>query len=56
MNKYTVAIATSSFSQADPAPRKMLEQAGVEIKDNPWGRKMNQEEIIDHLKGVPGQA
>jgi D-3-phosphoglycerate dehydrogenase len=54
MNKYTVAIATSSFSQADPAPRKMLEQAGVEIKDNPWGRKMNQEEIIDHLKGVHG--
>jgi D-3-phosphoglycerate dehydrogenase len=54
MTQYTIAIATSSFAQADPAPRKMLEQAGVEIKDNPWGRKMTQEEIIDHLQGVHG--
>jgi D-3-phosphoglycerate dehydrogenase / 2-oxoglutarate reductase len=54
MTKYTVAIATSSFAQADPAPKKMLEQAGVEIKDNPWGRKMTQKEIIDHLQGVHG--
>ena len=54
MKKYTVAIATSSFAQADPAPRKMLEQAGLEIKDNPWGRKMTREEIIDHLQGAHG--
>ena len=54
MTQYTVAIATSSFAQADPAPRKMLEQADVIIKDNPWGRKMTQEEIIEHLNGVHG--
>ncbi len=54
MSQYTVAIATSSFAQADPAPRKMLEKAGVIIKDNPWGRKMTQDEIVDHLKGVRG--
>lgn len=54
MNKYTVAIATSSFAQADPAPRRILEESGVSIKDNPWGRKMTQEEITDHLQGVHG--
>lgn len=49
-----MAISTSSFAQSDPAPRIMLEKAGVTIKDNPWGRKMTQEEIVDHLQGVHG--
>lgn len=54
MSRYSVAIATSSFAQADPAPRNLLEQAGVVIKDNPYGRKMTEDEIIEHLKGVHG--
>lgn len=54
MSNYTVAIATSSFAQADPEPRIMLEKAGVTIKDNPVGRKLTQDEIIEHLQGVHG--
>lgn len=54
MTQYTVAIGSSSFATADKYPRQLLEQAGVTVKDNPFGRKMTEEEIIQHLQGVDG--
>ena len=49
-----IAIATSSFAKADPYPRQLIEQAGIEIKDNPYGRRLSEDEIIEHLDGICG--
>ncbi|MBI3117874.1 MAG: hydroxyacid dehydrogenase [Candidatus Hydrogenedentes bacterium] len=49
-----VAIGPSSFADEDPAPRRLLETAGVEVKENPFKRRLNEAEIIDHLKDVDG--
>ncbi|MDY6950118.1 MAG: phosphoglycerate dehydrogenase [Thermodesulfobacteriota bacterium] len=49
-----VAIGPSSFAQADPQPMKMLQAAGIEIKPNPYGRRLTEKEIIAHLQGVDG--
>ena len=51
---YRVAIGPSSFADADEAPKKILEQAGLEIIPNPYGRRLTEEEIISHLSGVDG--
>jgi D-3-phosphoglycerate dehydrogenase len=32
----------------------MLEAAGIEVKGNPFGRRLTEEEIIEHLKDVDG--
>ena len=50
----TIAISVSSFAEADQTPLKILSDAGVIIKPNPLSRRLNEEEIIDHLKGVDG--
>jgi len=52
--KLVVAIGPSSFAEADPAPRKLLEAHGIEVKENPFGRRLTEEEIIAHLEGVDG--
>jgi D-3-phosphoglycerate dehydrogenase len=52
--QYCVAISTSSFAQADSSPLKLLEDAGVDIKQNPYKRKMTEAEIIQHLQKVDG--
>ncbi len=49
-----VAIGPSSFGEADAAPLRQLESAGVLVKPNPFGRRLNEEEIIAHLDGVDG--
>ncbi|MFP6581435.1 MAG: phosphoglycerate dehydrogenase [Candidatus Hydrogenedentota bacterium] len=49
-----VAIGPSSFAGEDKTPIHMLEQAGCEIVLNPFGRRLTEEEIIDHLKGIDG--
>lgn len=50
----TVAIGPSSFAEKDPAPLRLLEAAGIQVKPNPFGRRLTEAEIIDHLKGVDG--
>lgn len=52
--QYCVAVSTSSFAKADSSPLKKLKEAGVEIKLNPYKRKMTETEIIDHLQQVDG--
>lgn len=49
-----IAIAPSSFAEEDKSPLRLLEAAGVEIKPNPFGRRLNEAEIIEHLRGVDG--
>ncbi len=50
----TVAIGPSSFAEKDPTPLRMLEAAGVVVKPNPFGRRLSEAEIIEHLQGVDG--
>jgi D-3-phosphoglycerate dehydrogenase / 2-oxoglutarate reductase len=52
--RYTVAISTSSFAQQDSSPLRLLEEAGVTIKLNPYNRRLTEQEIIQHLDGADG--
>ncbi len=49
-----VAIGPSSFGEADDAPLRMLHERGVEVKPNPFGRRMTEAEAIAHVAGVDG--
>ena len=49
-----VAISTSTFGQKDHTARELLESTGVDIIDNPFGRKLTELEIIEHLKTADG--
>ena len=49
-----VAIGPSSFSSENDVPLRTLENAGVEIIPNPFGRRLNEEEIIRHLQDADG--
>ena len=49
-----VAISTSSFASMDSSPLKLLKAKGLEIVQNSYGRKLTEEEAIDHLQGVDG--
>jgi D-3-phosphoglycerate dehydrogenase len=47
-----VLLSVSSFGVADPAPRERLEAAGLEVRENPHGRRLKQEEIIELIGDV----
>lgn len=49
-----IAIGPSSFADADDTPLRMLEEAGVEVVPNPFGRRLTEDEIIEHLRGIDG--
>lgn len=49
-----IAISPSSFAEEDKTPFKMLEEAGFTVKDNPFKRRLTEDEIIAHLDGVEG--
>ena len=49
-----VAIGPSSFAAKNVEPLSMLEEAGCAIVPNPYSRRLTEEEIIEHLKGVDG--
>ena len=51
---FRVAIGPSSFAGEDDRPLKMLESAGCEVMGNPFGRRLTEGEIIEHLKGIDG--
>lgn len=50
----TVAIGPSSFAEEDSTPRRMLEAAGISVKENPFGRRLTEPEIMEHLQGCDG--
>jgi D-3-phosphoglycerate dehydrogenase len=47
-----VLLSVSSFGVADPAPRERLEAAGLQVHDNPYGRRLKQAEISELIVGV----
>lgn len=49
-----IAISTSTFGQKDKTARELLINAGAEIIENPYGRKLTESEIIRHLDSVDG--
>ena len=52
--KRRIAISTSSFASEDAAPLELLDSAGVEVVPNPYGRRLREDEIIEHLKEIDG--
>ncbi|MFZ0429907.1 MAG: NAD(P)-dependent oxidoreductase [Acidobacteriota bacterium] len=49
-----IAIGTSSFGQVDRSPLELLAAAGAIIRPNPFGRRLTEDEVVAHLKGVDG--
>ena len=49
-----IAIGPSSFGEASSEPIELLKKYGVEIIPNPYGRRLTEDEIIEHLKGADG--
>lgn len=49
-----VAVGASSFAASSDKALKLLEENEIEVIKNPYGRKMNEDEIIEHLQGVDG--
>jgi len=47
-----VAVGASSFAADSKKAVQLLQERGIEVVKNPYGRKMNQEEIIRHLQGA----
>ncbi|HPK02711.1 MAG TPA: NAD(P)-dependent oxidoreductase [Candidatus Sumerlaeota bacterium] len=49
-----IAIGPSTFGAEDDTPRRMLEEAGLEVVPNPHGRRLTEHEIIHHLHDCDG--
>lgn len=49
-----VVVGASSFAGNSDKAINMLLEKGIEVIKNPYGRKMTEDEIIEHLKGADG--
>ncbi|MBR4083459.1 MAG: hypothetical protein IKK33_04155 [Lachnospiraceae bacterium] len=49
-----VVVGASAFGDGDSMAMQLLIEKGIEVVKNPYGRKMTQEEIIEHLEGADG--
>ncbi len=49
-----VVVGASSFAQSSNKAISLLKEKGIEVVLNPYCRKMNENEIIEHLKGADG--
>lgn len=49
-----ILIAPSTFAAVDKSPLESLRRAGLDIIINPYGRKLNREELTALLSGVTG--
>lgn len=49
-----VAITPSSFAAVNHAPLERLQAAGIEVKGNPWGRRLTKEEAMSFLSDCDG--
>lgn len=47
-----VLLSVSSFGAADPAPRERLDAAGLQVRDNPHGRRLKKDEILELIPDV----
>jgi D-3-phosphoglycerate dehydrogenase len=50
----TVLTSPSSFGQVGNEPVELLQQAGYEVINNPYGRKLTEEEVIELAKDCIG--
>ena len=49
-----IAIGASSFSESSTKPMEMLRAKGWNVVPNPYGRRLTEDEIIEHLKDADG--
>ena len=49
-----IAVGASSFGNSSDKAVRMLQEKGIEIIKNSYGRKMTVEETIEHLQGADG--
>ena len=54
MNRGTIYVALSQFCQGDQQPREMLREAGFEVRENDFGRRIRREEMYRILRDVDG--
>jgi D-3-phosphoglycerate dehydrogenase len=54
MSNRRVLISTSSFGAADASPLARLEQEGIEVALNPYGRVMTEDEVATLVADVDG--
>ena len=52
--KYRILIGPSSFAALDRSPIEKLVEAGFDVINNPFGRKLTKQELIELLPGVSG--
>ena len=53
-NKIKVLLGPSTFAEMDKAPLERLMAAGFEVINNPYKRKLTEEELLKLLPGVEG--
>lgn len=49
-----IVIGASSFSDSSPKPLAMLKDKGMTVIPNPYGRRLTEDEIIEHLQDADG--
>ena len=54
MTRIRVGITPSSFASANPAPKSVLESAGIEVIDNPYKRRLTEQEAFEYLSDKDG--
>ena len=54
MTKHKILIGPSSFAALDTAPIEKLIKTGFEVINNPFGRKLTKQELMELLHGVKG--
>jgi D-3-phosphoglycerate dehydrogenase len=52
--KYKILIGPSSFAEFDKTPLNRLIEAGYEVVENPYKRKLTEPELVELLQGVVG--
>ncbi len=49
-----ILVSPSSFGQCGLEPIEILKKAGYEIIENPFGRKLTEDEVIEHASDAVG--
>ena len=54
MPDLTIAWSPSAFAVADEAPIRLLESLGLTVRANPFGRRLTEDEAVEHVSGADG--
>jgi D-3-phosphoglycerate dehydrogenase len=52
MGGWTVYVALQQFCECDDRPRQLLQEAGCDVRQNPFGRRLRAEDLREVLQGV----